>query len=400
MNVLIVDNCKYARRTTRAKFSEVFRELDVEFENAENSKSAISSLDNTKRIGLSKVNLLIIDVNIIIEDKFTLMNYMVRVEDYFTPFIIIGSADNWFFEFVGDVASNLKLNLVGTIKSPLTYVEIYNVVTNEFCKLSTNKPVPFLESIYGTTCIKENLNMKKLCLYYQPKVDIKTKKIVGFEVLSRINTNNNQTLYPDDFIPFLEKEKQSYKLTKCVFEKALEHWESEPVLKDYNLSINISADDLRREDFIMDIVNQFEKHRDIDITFELTEYAPIENEFLTDESIKKVIASGIRFSLDDFGKSYSSLKRLDSIPFDEIKIDKTFVSDMDVNHQHQVIVEAIIELGSKLNIKVTAEGVETYLILDMLYNMNCQYVQGYYYSAPLSASELLDWIENYNKNFQ
>ncbi|WP_220783581.1 EAL domain-containing protein, partial [Shewanella sairae] len=209
MNVLIVDKCKFARSITRAKFSEVFKGLDVVFENAENSKSAISSLDNTQTIGCSRINLLIIDLSIMLDDKFTLINYMVGVKDYFKPVIIIGLADNCLFEFVSNNALELNLNLADIIKTPLKHDDIYNIVTNKKCKLSSNKPSDNIGFIFGATCIKEDFNKKNLCLYYQPKVDIKTKKVVGFEVLSRIKTNNN-TIYPDEFIPLLEKEKQSY----------------------------------------------------------------------------------------------------------------------------------------------------------------------------------------------
>ncbi|MCK8045488.1 EAL domain-containing protein [Shewanella sp. 1CM18E] len=399
MKILIVDECEFVRNSVEKQFTDVLKGLPIIFQNTECSKSAITTLKRAKNSVLRKINLIIIELNLAIDNKLALMNYMVTVKDNFTPVIIIGTADKWVFELVGNIALSFNLNLIASVDKPLITDDIYNIIQNNKHIFGTEKTVCWSIPPCETVDITNNLNKEGLSLYYQPKIHIQTNRIVGFEALSRICVDDNIMLNPDYFLPILEREKLTCKLTKLVLEDALLHWETHTKLKDYQLSVNISANDMLSEVLVRDIIRQYRQHKDIALTLELTESSPTENEVLILDVIKRFITNGIKVSLDDFGKSYSSLDRLDSIPFDEIKIDKNFVSDLDINSQHQAIVGAVIELGSKLKIKVTAEGVETSSVLEMLESMNCRYAQGYYYSTPIAAPELIAWIDNYNKQF-
>ncbi|MCL1137174.1 EAL domain-containing protein [Shewanella pneumatophori] len=400
MKILIVEESEFVRSAIKKQFVDVMTGLPIIFENTECSKSAINTLRSAKESILRKINLIIIDLSLVIDNKFALMNYMVKVKDNVTPVIIIGSADRWVFDLIENLALSFNLNLIGSFKMPLRAADIYNIIHNNKHILATDKTTSWPILSYNTADIIDNLNRQGLCVYYQPKIHLETKRVVGFEALSRICIDGSVILNPDVFLPILERENLTCRLTKLVLENALFDWETHTTLKNYQLSVNICADDLISEELVSDIIKQYRQDKDIGLTLEITESTPTEDETLILESIKRFITNGIEVSLDDFGKSYSSLDRLDSIPFDEIKIDKSFVSDMDINSQHQAIVGAIIELGSKLRVKVTAEGVETASVVEMLKLMNCRYAQGYYYSAPIEVSELISWIDNYNKQFK
>ncbi|WP_028767845.1 EAL domain-containing protein [Shewanella fidelis] len=396
MKILIVDECRFRRRAVRKQFTDAMTGLPITFHHSECSRSTINTLENAKQSMLTKVNLIIIELNLVIDNNLAIINYMIKLKDCLTPIIIIGSADIWVLELVKNIVLGFKLNLLGSLHVPLKDGDIYNII-------QSNKQLYGDENTASSPIIPNdivgvigNLDEDKLSLYYQPKIHTTTNEIVGFEALSRIYVDENNILTPDYFMPIIESDSLNFNLTKLVFENALEYWGAHEILKEYQLSVNINAEDLLCEDLVSDIIRQYEEYKDIDLTLELTECSPIEDEDLTLESINRITANEIKISIDDFGKSYSSLDRLDSIPFDELKIDKSFISDMDINSRHQAIVEAIIALASKLKVKVTAEGVESTSVLKMLVQMNCDYVQGYYFSKPIAGTELLDWIDNYN----
>jgi EAL domain-containing protein (putative c-di-GMP-specific phosphodiesterase class I) len=105
---------------------------------------------------------------------------------------------------------------------------------------------------------------------------------------------------------------------------------------------------------------------------------------------------GVRISLDDFGTGYSSLSYLNKLPIDYLKIDRSFISDLQINHSDKSIAHGIIQLGKALNMPVIAEGVETKKQLDVLLNWGCQYIQGYYFAQPMTATNLLQFLQKHD----
>ncbi|MDR8523703.1 EAL domain-containing protein [Shewanella fidelis] len=400
MKILIIDECSFRKGTVRKIFSDAMCSLPINFQHSGCSKSAINTLDKARRSRLTKINLIIIELNLVIEHNLALINYMVKVKDSSTPIIIIGNADGWVLKLVSNIVSSFKLNLLGSLNIPLRSADVYTIIQKIKQIYGKGNTEHMSVAAHDTVGVIGKLNEEKLSLYYQPKIDIITNKIIGFEALSRIYIDKKNIITPDCFLPILESNHFNFNLTKLVFENALDYWGSHKALKKYQLSVNINIDDLLSEQLVSEIISQYKEYEDIGLTLELTEYSPIKDEVITFKSIKRIITNGIKVSLDDFGKSYSSFDRLDSIPFDEIKIDKSFISDLDTNSRHQAIVEAVIELASKLKVKVTAEGVETHSVLKMLEQMNCCYAQGYYFSKPVAATELVDWIANYNRQLE
>ena len=246
--------------------------------------------------------------------------------------------------------------------------------------------------------VRQLLKNEQLILCYQPKINLKTKEIIGFEVLSRLCDQSNGYIYPDVFLPLVNQHGLNSLFSRMVISQALQCWSRQPLLMAFALSINITADDLTCDELIEYIIECGREYKQIHLILELTESQEIINQDRVLNSIARLIINNIDISLDDFGKSYSTYDRLDAIPFKEIKIDKSFVSDMDINHQHYLIVESTIALAQKMHVKVVAEGVETSAIELILSELGCDVAQGYLYSPPIEGRYLIDWIAQYNRS--
>ncbi|QQX81319.1 EAL domain-containing response regulator [Shewanella sp. KX20019] len=397
MKVLIVDDQLFVRETIKSELSLVAPEVKFDFHEADCGNKAIEMLENKYIDELPAIELVIADLKMENGDGLAIINHMATTRSREIPLAIVSSSDKRTLELIGSITNSFSLNLVGVFQKPLDISEIY-------ASVSANKSVPqeCEQSIEVTPiCNEANitslLNEDNLFLCYQPKINIRTGELVGFEVLSRLCIQGDGFIYPDKFIPLIEKSGLNCQFTKLVFNQALSQWHLFEKLKFYSLSVNISANDLLSDDFINYVIDKHLSHSDIKLMLELTESQQTINQDRSIQAIAKFIINDIPISLDDFGKSYSTFDRLDSIPFDEIKIDKDFVTDLDVNLQHQAIVESTIALARKLNVKVVAEGVETLSVLKKLKALGCHIAQGYYISPPIEGRYLMAWINNYNQ---
>ena len=238
--------------------------------------------------------------------------------------------------------------------------------------------------------IKSAIKKNNFSLYYQPKLNLRTGKIVGAEALIRWDHYEKGIISPSNFIPQAEKTALINNLTYWVIQKA-----AEDIIKfqkdniDLNIAINIVPRNLKDKEFprkIENIIND----KNIEsgkIELELTE-TDIMEELEEAELILAILSDkGFKISLDDFGTGYSSLSYLKNLPINNIKIDRSFVRDILVDNKDRQIVKAAVELGHILNKKVIAEGVETRKGLELIKNMKCDFVQGYFIGRPLPYEE-------------
>lgn len=243
--------------------------------------------------------------------------------------------------------------------------------------------------------LKKSISNSSFLLYFQPICSLNKKekkfKIKKLEVLLRMKDNNGNFVPPSEFIPIAETTNLIKQIGNFVLEETCNVINKYFIDKDIRFSINISGKQLDDKNFIKD-VNDILNKNSIDpskIEFELTESLIINN---LDQNINKLYElknTGIFLSLDDFGTGYSSLSRLKLLPFDIIKIDKTFIDNIDNNEQDEKIVKTIIDLSHTLNMEVVSEGVERESQLEILKNISCDYFQGYYFSKPLPIDNFI-----------
>ena len=226
-------------------------------------------------------------------------------------------------------------------------------------------------------------------LYYQPKIDINTNKVIGAEALLRWHHPTKGMVSPVEFIPVLETSGMIIEVGQWVLEdacKTLVSWQSAGLWKPgMKLSINISPRQFRRAAFVDDVLAALEKYpipRD-SLDMEITEGIVIQR---VDDAIATMTTlneRGISFSLDDFGTGYSSISYLKRLPVSTLKIDQGFVRDIIVDRNDRVLVETIITMGRLLDMELVAEGVETNEQLAILKSFQCDYYQGYLFSQPI-----------------
>jgi diguanylate cyclase (GGDEF)-like protein len=241
------------------------------------------------------------------------------------------------------------------------------------------------------TSLQTAIEQDELLLHYQPKVDFRTGALIGVEALVRWQ-HDDHLIYPDKFIPYAEKTGLIRNLTKWVLNAALKQqskWRS--VGENLKMSVNLSFRDLDDHSLI-DYISESLDHWQIDpedLVLEITETSVMEDPNRTMEILRQLDEMGLGISIDDFGTGYSSLMYLKKLPVDEIKIDRSFVSDLLSNSDSLVIVRSIIDLAHNLGMSVTAEGVETLEVWEKLSSLGCDISQGYYSGPPMSSEDLV-----------
>lgn len=244
------------------------------------------------------------------------------------------------------------------------------------------------------TAIKE----KQLLFYYQPIVDLKNNSIVGFEALIRWQHPKFGMISPDSFIPLAEQHDLIRDIDQLLLSSVAEQivkWE--PLFdSNFYISVNISSQRFTDVMLVSDINRVIRKYNlpKNAIVVELTEHVLIKNFTTACHIFQQLKRMGVKISLDDFGTGYSSLSYLHQLPFDIIKIDRTFCSAINENNMQHPIIEVIISLAKTLNLKVVAEGIETAQQLEVLKAMNCDFGQGCYLFKPMNVIEIEKTIKS------
>ena len=236
--------------------------------------------------------------------------------------------------------------------------------------------------------LRRALEENQIVPFFQPLVELRTGMLTGFEVLARWQHPVIGTIYPADFIPLAEESGVMGQFTEQLLRGA---FAAAAILPEHlNLSVNISLTQLTDRslpDHVRTAAQQanFPLHR---LILEITESALIGNPELAYLIANELQQQGSRLALDDFGTGYSSLRHLQALPFDELKVDATFVRSMTFTRESRKIAAAIIGLGNSLGLVTVAEGIEDKIHADMLLWLGCNLGQGFFYGKPIPAEEL------------
>ena len=239
-----------------------------------------------------------------------------------------------------------------------------------------------------------------LVLHFQPKIDLKQRKYIGYEALVRWNHSGQGLIFPDEFVPFVELTDLIQPMTMRIIENSFiqcVEWQKQKQVN--NISINLSARNLLDDHLPANIAVLLKKY-EIDasnIEFEVTESALMIEPDKALKNLQCLHDLGVQISIDDFGTGYSSLSYLRKMPIHKLKIDRAFVSEMDSNDEDRIIVESTINLAHNLGLKVVAEGVENQTVLALLDSLGCDEAQGYHISRPFPVEDLkLKNVECFN----
>ena len=266
-----------------------------------------------------------------------------------------------------------------------------HVLYVKYINLSSNKQYEYeLMTEFETALYSE-----QVFLVYQPKIDLVTQKPKGLEALIRWYHPIKKTIYPDQFIPAVEKTSLIHQMTEVVFKKALVYLTK---LKEAGISvpisINVSAkniQDVRFYDKMIDIFNEFDILPEM-IELEITESVIMDRPHISKEMLSKFSQFGFRIAIDDFGKGYSSLAYLAQFPINTIKIDRMFTKQILVSPVVQTIVASTVQMALQLGYEVLIEGVEDLETANLLKTYGCHTAQGYYYFKPQREALVTEYL--------
>jgi diguanylate cyclase (GGDEF)-like protein/hemerythrin-like metal-binding protein/PAS domain S-box-containing protein len=246
------------------------------------------------------------------------------------------------------------------------------------------------------------LKYQQFELYYQPQIN-NHDKVIGAEALIRWLHPKGGMISPDNFIPLAEETGLIIPIGDWVLERAfqmLSQWKKQSLTQPLTLSVNVSYKQFRQPDFVSKL-ERLIKTYDADISklkLELTETMLVDDIDLTLSNMEALKKSGILFSLDDFGTGYSSLQHLKRLPISQLKIDRSFISELETNIDDQSIVKTTILMANALGINVIAEGVETSNQSLFLKSHGCLSFQGFYYSKPIPIDEFNLYVGRVNSS--
>jgi len=236
-------------------------------------------------------------------------------------------------------------------------------------------------------------------LYYQPQFDVKKQNITGVEALLRWHNSALGNVTPDEFIPIAEQTGLIIPIGRFVIKQAidfLDEWQNSHH-KNVTMAVNLSPCQFRDSELLSFIKGSLNKSNVSaeNLELEITEGVLMSGQSHIHDTLIEISTLGIKLSMDDFGTGYSSLSYLRQYAFDVLKIDQSFISGIPLNKADSELVNTIIAMAHSLGLKVVAEGVETQEQLTLLDDLGCDLVQGYYFSKPLPAKQLLDFAVDY-----
>ncbi|MDR3482091.1 MAG: EAL domain-containing protein [Burkholderiaceae bacterium] len=248
--------------------------------------------------------------------------------------------------------------------------------------------------------LRHALLRDEFVLHYQPQMDIASGAIVGVEALLRWQPPRQEMIFPGDFIPIAEETGLIVPIGEWVLRTACaQHtaWEKAALFPPIKMAVNLSARQFKQQD-IVKMVSRALQETGCDpssLELEITESIVMENPEAAAATLQQLADMGVCLSIDDFGTGYSSLSYLKRFPIHTLKIDRSFVRDIDSDADDAAIAKAVIALAHSMKLKVIAEGVETVEQLEFLRQQACDQMQGYYLSRPLAAPQLETLLRDY-----
>jgi diguanylate cyclase (GGDEF)-like protein len=252
----------------------------------------------------------------------------------------------------------------------------------------------FLDKITLESDLRFAIERNELSMHYQPLISLKDGGLMGFEALLRWHHEKRGFISPAQFIPIAEDSGLIIPITSWILDQTcnqLAKWQQlSPSYNDLIVSVNISGKHLAKESLLDDVKSSLKTSRVAPqaLKLEITESTAMENAEYTIRLLNRLKEIGVQLSIDDFGTGYSSLSYLHRLPFDTLKIDRSFVYSVGENGENSEVLQTIISLAKNLKMRVIAEGIETENQLSLLQNLGCDFGQGYLMSKPLPAEEM------------
>ncbi|HSG88085.1 MAG TPA: EAL domain-containing response regulator [Pseudomonadales bacterium] len=335
---------------------------------------------------LRAANLIFLDLNLPGLDGVELMREFGR-QRLKTPIILVSSHEDCTLQAAAAAGRECGLRIHGVLHKPFSIPQFERLVRS----VEHGKPAVNDVEMVAPEVVIEALETNAIEPYFQPKIRLDRLEIVGFEALARLRLPNGQIAMPAQFIDTASEEGLLGKLTDRMLVLALDAWRDWSQKGfGWNVSVNVPASrlqDVRFPDQLEELYGLWGIERD-GLILEITETELLDHYGNAMDTLARLAMKRVSLSIDDFGTGFSSLSQLKRLPCIEMKIDRSFIADIETNAHSEVIVRKSIELGRELGLMVTAEGIESQHQADLLRMMGCDLGQGFFFSRPEPRSRI------------
>ncbi|MER2494271.1 EAL domain-containing protein [Catenovulum sediminis] len=380
-------------------FSEFIRDA------AELVEFSTTALDNgaaIKEQDLSQFDFVILDLTVPGTDGVQVLRYL-HQQHYMGRVIIASGCERSVINSAHQLGQNYGLKMTKALSKPFPLDALLNILSEievttdgQVARFSvnTNKIEKQSESLLPE--LKSAIENRQILAFYQPRFSLNTNKLVGVESLARWTLADGQQIPPSVFIKLAEEHNLIEPLTRCMVEQIfpqIAQWNRMGLI--IHVSFNYSARTLHALDFPDYLADLAARHAVLPqhVIVELTESALADDVSALMEILTRIRMKGFSLSIDDFGTGYSSVQQLQTLPFNELKIDQSFVANFASRNHARTIIESTIEMAHKLGIRVVAEGIENQEVIDYLRQVGCDEGQGYFYAKPMSSEAFQKWIK-------
>lgn len=380
--VLLVDDEPFIRTMTARVLGELGCESFVE---AANGREALAQLDQPA----SHIDLILCDISMPDMDGVEIVRHLAGRADA-PALAFLSGADSGVLRAAEALARAYRLKMLGCVAKPATKTALQGVL--DLVSAESPPRARGEKPVVAAADLARGIAAGELDLRYQPKVNVRTGRLDSVEALVRWNHPIHGLLTPDLFVPLAESCGQIAAITEAVVQIALPQlaaWKAEGFTAHMGVNLSPSMlSDVGLPDRLAQMCQDLRLSPG-SIVFEITETGVAQEERIYLEIVTRLHLKGFALSIDDFGTGHSSLQKLEALPFTELKVDRQFVHGAHKNKAKRAILEASLGLARSLGMKTVAEGVEHQEDLDVLKTYDCEVVQGFYYSRPLAAGDVL-----------
>ncbi|WP_283743870.1 EAL domain-containing response regulator [Sideroxydans sp. CL21] len=344
-------------------------------------------------------NLILLDINMPQMDGLAFVRHLVELH-FSGSVILVSGEDERMQQAAEKLAIAHKISVLGHLHKPPTPAGLGELIGK--WKIQSRHEPRKDRNVYGADEVRAAISGGELVNYYQPKVVTSTGRVMGVETLVRWRHPSDGLVYPDQFIGVAEAHGLIDDLTKVVLKNAFAQskvWQESGLM--LQMSVNLSMDNLAALDFVDMVVGMSTQSGVAPqmMMLEVTETRLMSDIRIPLEILTRLRLKRFRLSIDDFGIGNSSLAQLRDIPFDELKIDQSFVHGACSNEKLWAMFDSCLSLAKQLGLEVVAEGVEDQADWDFVRNRGCDIAQGYFIAKPMPGAELPEWIRTWDQSY-
>jgi EAL domain-containing protein (putative c-di-GMP-specific phosphodiesterase class I)/ActR/RegA family two-component response regulator len=359
----------------------------------DNGHAALKLLDAP----LQPPDLILLDINMPQMDGIEFVRHLVE-HRYLGALILVSGEDERVLQSIEKLVQAHNITVLGHLNKPVLPERLATLINSRIPYLA--KAVIADKKVYGEAELRAAIAHGELVNYYQPKVSLKTGEVVGAETLVRWLHTTDGLIMPDQFVGLAEQYGLINALTHMVLLSALPQarkWQDAQL--SLRLAVNLSMDNLVSLSFLDEVVNLTTQAgvRPENLMLEVTESRLMQDQRVSLEILTRLRLKRFKLSIDDFGTGNSSLTQLRNIPFDELKIDQSFVHGAWANDTQRAMFDASLGLARQLGMGTVAEGVEDQADWDFLRQQDCDVAQGYFIARPMRAEQFVPWMQDWEK---